>query len=255
MKSEAQPFTLLTIDQGNSSAKAVVWQDGEPVEWVRFSDLDIEALLPILDRYELEGCAFCSVSHNDAKFLETLRRLLDGRLVVLTPALPLPIKIRYSSRSTLGSDRVAAAVGAVSLFSSEALLVVDAGTAITLDFVSADGEFLGGNIAPGMKMRFDSLSRYTSRLPLVEAAGEIPLFGEDTLTAIRCGVERGMAAEVADAYRLAYARFGCRRVVMTGADAELLSKLVMEKGIEVTVDKFLVGRGLKEIYRQDITHD
>ena len=77
---------ILTIDQGNSSVKAVVWLNGEPLEFLRIPLLSIEDLLPLLERHEIEGCAFCSVAHKDAKFLETLRRLVDGNLVVLPPS-------------------------------------------------------------------------------------------------------------------------------------------------------------------------
>lgn len=255
MKTRPTDITILTIDQGNSSAKAVVWSGGEPVDSLRMTQPVIEELLPLLERYDIRGCAFCSVAHNDAKFLETLRRLVEGRVVVLTPTLSLPIKIKYSTRRTLGSDRVAAAIGAVALFPGEALLVVDAGTAVTIDFISSDGTFSGGNIAPGMTLRFESLRSATSRLPLVEADGELPEFGEDTETAIRCGVVRGMVAEIADAYALGAGKFGCRRVVMAGADAPRLAALLEDRKINVCVDPYLVGRGLEKIYTEEISKD
>lgn len=248
-------INILTIDQGNSSVKAVVWRHGQPIDTLRLPQLAIEELLPLLERHEIEGCAFCSVAHNDAKFLETLRRLVDGRLVVLTAALPLPIEVMYGSRQSLGNDRVAAAVGAVSLYPGEALVVVDAGTAVTVDFIAPDGAFLGGNIAPGMNLRLESLHKATSRLPLVEAEGPLPPFGTDTATAIRCGVLRGMAAEIVAAYNLAAERYGCRRVVMAGADASCLAPLVIEAGITVDTDPLLVGRGLERIFFFDYESD
>lgn len=255
MSPTTNDICILTIDQGNSSAKAVVWNGEDPVDSIRMAQPAIEELLPLLEKYDIRGCAFCSVAHNDAKFLETLRRLVEGRLVVLTPTLPLPIEISYASRRTLGSDRVAAAIGAVALFPDESLLVVDAGTAVTLDFVSAKGGFMGGNIAPGMALRFESLRQSTSRLPLVEPEGPLPEFGEDTLTAIRCGVVRGMISEIADAYSLSAEKFGCHRVVMAGADAPILAPLLEEREIRVSVDPYLVGRGLQKIYTEDISQD
>lgn len=239
---------ILTIDQGNSSAKAVVWDAGEAVASMRFENLLIEELLPMLEGPEIDGCAFCSVRHSDAKFLETLRRFVDGRLIVLTPTLPLPVKVNYGSRATLGSDRVAAAIGASALFPGEALLVVDAGTAVTLDFVDSEGNFMGGNIAPGMKLRFDSLRQSTSQLPLVDESGPLPLFGTDTESAIRCGVVRGMAGEIADTYALASRLYGCGRIVMAGNDGEILAPLLRERGLDVTTDPLLVGRGLARIF-------
>lgn len=159
---------ILTIDQGNTSAKVVVWDGHVAVESMRNPDLMIEDLLPVIERWNPDGGAYCSVCHTDAKFLETLRRLLEGRLMVLTSATPLPMGVTYGSRDTLGNDRVAAVAGARSLFPDESLLVVDAGTAVTIDVTDAGGNFVGGNIAPGMRLRFMSLHSATRQLPLVD---------------------------------------------------------------------------------------
>lgn len=248
MKPCSKQAVVLTIDQGNSSSKAVVWQGEDAVEAIRLATLGIEELLPVMEGRDFDGCAFCSVAHNDAKFLETLRRMLDGRLVVMTPSLPLPIKVTYGSRATLGSDRVAAAVGAVSLFPGEALLVVDAGTAMTLDYVSDRKEFMGGNISPGMKMRFDSLHDATSRLPQIHAEGPLPEYGEDTATAIRCGVVHGLVSEIAGTFSKARLLCGASRVVLTGSDARIILPLLEREEIPVVAEPNLVGRGLLHIY-------
>ncbi|MDE5875042.1 MAG: type III pantothenate kinase [Muribaculaceae bacterium] len=248
MRRDYSRLPVLTIDQGNSSSKAVVWQGEEALEAIRLEALGIEGLLPVMEGRDFDGCAFCSVAHNDAKFLETLRRMLDGRLVVMTPSLPLPIKVTYGSRATLGADRVAAAAGAASLFPSESLLVVDAGTAMTLDFVSGKAEFLGGNISPGMKMRFDSLHEATSRLPQISAEGPLPEYGEDTETAIRCGVIHGLASEITGTFSKARALCGASRVVLTGSDASVLLPMLEREGIPTVVEPNLVGRGLLNIY-------
>lgn len=243
------PRRVLTIDRGNSSMKAVVWDEESVVCARRLFDVSVEALLPLLDEYAPEGCAFCSVGHADAKFLETLRRLLDGRMLVLTPSTPLPIGIRYASRDTLGADRVAAAAGAAALFPGEGALVVDAGTAVTLDVIDAGGVFAGGNIAPGMSLRFRSLHEFTDRLPLVSPEGDVPVFGYDTVTAIRAGVVGGMIAEIADAFGEARRNYGATRIVATGNDAAVLVGGLGERGLRVDSDPNLVGRGLLHIFR------
>lgn len=240
---------LLTIDQGNSSAKVTVWEGETELLLQRFFSLTIEELLPVIEETGADCCAYCSVGHKDAKFLETLRRLLDGRLLVLTPSTPLPIRVVYGSRLTLGNDRVAAAAGAADLFKGEALLAVDAGTAVTIDVVGGDGGFLGGNIAPGMRLRFSSLHESTDRLPMVDPVGEVPLFGHDTETAIRSGVMGGMAGEIADAFLHAEDSYGCSRIVLTGNDAPLLEPLLRRRGLPVSVVPNLVGRGLLSIFR------
>ncbi|MDE5674668.1 MAG: type III pantothenate kinase [Muribaculaceae bacterium] len=239
---------ILTVDQGNTSAKAVVWENGIPVKTLRVESLTIEDLLPVFEIDGIEGCAYCSVCHTDAKFIETLRRLVDGRLLVLTPSVPLPIKVCYGSRSTLGNDRVAAAVGAHALMPGDAALVVDAGTAVTIDVIDRDGGFLGGNIAPGMHLRFKSLKESTQQLPMVDEYGELPSFGTDTESAIRCGVVGGMVSEIVDAYARASSIYGCSRVVLAGSDGAVLEPLLKERGLPVITDPNLVGRGLAEIF-------
>lgn len=246
--SSVADIKVMTIDQGNSSAKAVVWHAGAPVASVRLFELSIEGLLPLLEEHEIDGCVYCNVGHPDAKFLETLRRLVDGSLVVLTHSTPLPISVEYASRSTLGNDRVAAAAGAASLFPGEGVLVVDAGTAVTVDILDPSPAFRGGNIAPGMALRFNSLHDYTSRLPLVDPDGPVPDFGYDTVTAIRSGVVGGMVSEIADAFVKAREEFNCSRIALTGNDADVLFPLLKGRRLPVSRHQNLVGLGLLSIY-------
>lgn len=242
---------VLTVDQGNSSAKAVVWLGDNPVSSLRVFDVSIEALLPVISEGELDGCVYCNVGHSDAKFLETLRRLVDGNLIVLTPSTPLPIRVEYGSRRSLGADRVAAAAGAAALFPGEGALVVDAGTAVTVDVLDAAPAFLGGNIAPGMSLRFSSLHDFTSRLPLVDPDGPVPDFGSDTTTAIRAGVVGGMVAEIADAFGVARRDFGCARIVITGNDAPALLPHLLKRDLPVVHCPNLVGLGLLSVFRHN----
>ena len=244
---------ILTIDQGNTSVKAVLWENGVPMDWLRIYSLNIEELLPLLSAGELHGCAYCSVCHTDAKFLETLRRLVDGRLLMLTPNVDLPVRVEYATRGSLGNDRVAAALGASVLIPGEAALVVDAGTAVTIDLVDCEGNFLGGNIAPGMRLRFKSLSYETSQLPMVDENGDMPEFGCDTMSAIRCGVVGGMVSEIADAFRRASELYGCSRIVITGSDGHVLAPLLEKRGLPVLMDPDLVGRGLLSFYEYNVS--
>ena len=73
------------------------------------------------------------------------------------------------------------------MFPGRRCVIVDAGTALTLDLMSAAPEFRGGNISAGLKMRLRALHIFTGRLPQVEAAGRLPEIGDDTETALRCG--------------------------------------------------------------------
>lgn len=155
--------------------------------------------------------------------------------------MPLPLELDYATPQTLGEDRIAAAVGAWSLFPGQNLLVVDMGTAVTYDVVGADGHFRGGNIAPGIGMRLRSLNSFTARLPKVGGYGETPLVGFDTATAMRAGAVRGVVAEIAY-YRSMLPEN--TQVVLTGGWASHVSEFLE---FPVTVEKCLVTKGLLSI--------
>ncbi len=247
-----KPATMelnLTIDQGNSSAKIVLWSGQEAVEKITVSRLTREVLEEVVERHHPAGALVCSVTGNGPRMARWLgERGVKAREV--TADMPLPITIGYATPQTLGEDRVAAAAGAWSLFPGEMSLVVDMGTAVTYDVVSERGEYLGGNIAPGVGMRLRALRSFTARLPEVGGYGETPVFGTDTVTAMRAGAIRGVVSEIA--YYRSRLPEGAR-VVLTGGWAERVSQFL---DFPVTVDSCLVTKGLLSIlhYNEDKTH-
>lgn len=137
----------------------------------------------------------------------------------LTPATPLPIINLYRSPETLGSDRIANACGAATLFPAQNVLVVDAGTCLKFDVVTAQGEYPGGSISPGLKMRFEALHRGTGRLPLLRPAESAPLTGYDTVTSMQAGILNGMCAEMEGIIADYRQRYPGIKVLLTGGDA------------------------------------
>ena len=142
----------------------------------------------------------------------------------LSPALAMPMPILYASPETLGNDRRALAAAAFKTFPKENVLVLDLGTALTADFVDDQGNYHGGAISPGLKMRFKALNRFTASLPLVDWSGlNFPhLIGESTENSILSGVVRGYAAEISAWIGQYQEEFGAIRTVITGGDATLL---------------------------------
>jgi type III pantothenate kinase len=143
-------------------------------------------------------------------------------------------------------------VGAKSLCPNENLLIIDAGSAITYDFVTAEGEYLGGNIAPGLKMRFTMLQRMTKKLPLVDVDENelIPLFGKNTRDAIAAGVIRGVAYEVKGYMRTLQEKMPHFRTFLTGGNAPYIMNNVRTSRTEkreLQYEKNLVLIGLNEI--------
>lgn len=188
----------LCIDQGNSRTKVALFdENGHVVKsliYKTFHSTDVERLFAL---YPIEASIISSVVNIEPAVVNALNRN-SKQFVLFDHLTAIPIHNDYGSPETLGLDRLAAAIGAASLAPGENLLIIDAGSAITYDFVSSDGHFLGGNIAPGLKMRFTVLKQMTKKLPLVESEQDelIPLFGRNTRDAIAAGVIRGVGYEV-----------------------------------------------------------
>lgn len=231
----------LTIDQGNSAAKIVVWLDEKPVYEMSSRDLSVAEAVETATRFKPVTAIYSTVSRDGGEIVSALEKVCDT-VYELTTSLALPIIIDYETPHTLGRDRIAAAVGAMSMYPGRDILVVDMGTAITYDVVSADGHFLGGNIAPGVQMRLDALHGYTARLPKVaEGDCRCALWGVDTETALRSGAVNGVVGELTY-YRNRLGEDAI--VILTGGSSEAFRHL---PDFDVITDKYLVNRGLNRI--------
>lgn len=191
----------LTIDQGNTAAKMALWtREPQP----RCVDIRIcqehtaEAVARLCNEAEIDTAIYCTVTTPHSPALGVLRQRCRN-VIELKHTTPTPLRIDYATPQTLGVDRLAAAVGAYSLPMARGrdILIVDIGTAITYDTVTADARYRGGNIAPGIFMRLQALNRFTARLPMVEPkGGPCPMWGYDTETALRSGAIHGVIAEL-----------------------------------------------------------
>ncbi|KAA6311537.1 Type III pantothenate kinase, partial [termite gut metagenome] len=124
------------------------------------------------------------------------------------------------------------------------ILVIDAGTAITYEFIDAAGQYHGGNISPGLQMRFKALHQYAGRLPLVQPEGEMPPIGESTETAIRCGILKGIEYEITGYITNFRSKYPNLLVFLTGGDNFSFDTKVKNS---IFADKFLVLKGLNRI--------
>ena len=230
---------LLTLDRGNSALKADVWDGNAIVETVVMAPACIHRQLPaLISRHVIAGAIYCSVT-DDGSRMEHLFAEAGVPFWNLTPHSTLGLRVDYASPETLGVDRIAGCIGAMTLFPATELLVVDLGTAITYDRVSARGHFIGGNIAPGVSLRLKALNAFTARLPKVELEGPVPTWGYDTFTALRAGAIRGIAAEVSY-YRSILPSNA--RIVLTGGSAP---RIIPYLEFEYTLEPRLVPIGLK----------
>lgn len=235
----------LIIDIGNNSAKFFLFKGEQIILHTRKSNLSFEILDEWSRLYDIEKAIISSVVEEGPELLSAISKL-QCPVVRFNNSMQLPLEIKYKTPDTLGSDRVAAAVGAWNETPGRNILVIDAGTAITVDFISKDGKYNGGNIAPGIKMRLRALHEFTNRLPIVDKEGEIPSIGYDTETAIRSGVINGICHEI-DGYINEFKQKFCDVLVfLTGGDEKPLKNRIKNC---IFADKYLVAKGLNRILR------
>ena len=234
----------LCIDIGNTRAKFAVFDDAQVIDnWTIPNDKDFF----IDDRFErIDGAMMCSTIDVNEKMLEAFLQLNCPIHEILSWQTPIPVENLYSTPQTLGMDRLAAVVGAFALHPNNDILVIDNGTAITYDFVNASGQYLGGNISPGVALRFKALHSFTARLPLVEEEGEKPPFGISTSTAIRCGVLDGVRHEIEGTINEMIVKYPNLLVFLTGGHGFDFDVSLKKR---IFADKLLVLKGLDRILR------
>lgn len=216
----------LIIDIGNSLTKVYLFDAGQDVESFVIENSIIPLIHKLLTDYKsINRAIISSTCDYDPQLSGYLDQLPEG-WSELTAKTELPITNKYRTPETLGKDRLAAVVGAHALFPGENVLVIDAGTAITYDFINELGEYHGGNISPGLLMRFRALHQFTGRLPLLEPKDKYEFPGTCTEDAIISGVEQGLLFEI-EAYIAHFKKnYKNLEVIFTGGDANFFdSKL------------------------------
>ncbi len=203
-------MTNLVIDQGNSVCKWAFFENvpgtkaaktrlggAEPTTILYTSNPEELLSEDVFKQFKPRAAIYSSVlNHADDTKYEAIKQkiALCWRFDSTTP---IPIKNNYSQPQNLGADRLAAAIGAWTLAPGQSSLIIDLGTAITYDLLTAEGVYEGGNIAPGIYLRMKALHENTKALPLPElSVGDFPEFGRDTLTAIKAGVLQGIFHEI-----------------------------------------------------------
>lgn len=233
----------LVIDIGNTIAKLAVFQDNEVIDVLRGSNHSLDCLSMLCSKYPIKQGIIASV----ITLSNTIhKQLADSKIpfIHLTWQTPIPITNRYQTPQTLGMDRIAAVVGAQYQKPGRNLLVVDAGTALTYEFIDAQANYWGGNISPGIYTRFKALNASCDKLPLIEKKGDIPDFGYSTETAIRAGVIKGIEFEIAGYISMMQKKYPDLLVFLTGGDHFSFDEQL--KNI-IFADRFLVLKGLNRI--------
>ena len=229
----------LVVDIGNTLQKVAVFS-GEGVITALFQEktLSIPFLETLFHQYPIDRAIVSSVRNDD----NTVLQWLEGKthLLRFTADCRLPICIQYATPETLGTDRIANAVGANALYPNRNVLSLMAGTCLVADFVNEKGEYLGGSIAPGVRMRFQALSKFTARLPKVEPQNIDFFVGDSTENSILSGVMNGITQEIEGIIRQYSRHYDHLKVILSGGDAELLQNSI-KKRIFAAQNPILVG--------------
>ncbi len=216
----------LIVDIGNSRIKVVVMAGDNIIDERVSQDVNRLWLNDIVDGYkEIDRAIISSTSNAGGVVAEWLRDRVDYLLLFEPATTPVPIGNSYATPQTLGADRLAAAVGGVALFSDGDLMIVDFGTAITIDYV-VDGAFVGGNISPGMTTRFRALADYTAKLPLCSPTDEVLTYGRTTHEAIEQGVMQGITNEIEGYIEGFLHKKSKKYIIFTGGDAKYFVKRI-----------------------------
>lgn len=235
----------LAIDIGNSTTKIGIFEDRELIEYKHIDGHDLSSLTDMTKNKSIERSIVSSTVNLTDEIKDDISKAV-GNTIYFDSTTPLPIKNLYRTPETLGTDRLAAAIGAQEERPGCDVLVIDMGTAITYDFVNSQGEYIGGNISPGIEMRLKSLHEFTARLPLIKAKGEKPSIGKDTETAIRCGVIDGVKHEIEGFIRSATVKYPFLFVFLTGGDMIDFDESIKRRTF---ADNYLVLKGLNRILR------
>ncbi|RRB07527.1 type III pantothenate kinase [Larkinella rosea] len=229
----------IAIDWGNSAIKAGFFEDGKPVDV--YTQLTIGNLQELLERYAPAAVVISSTNRPAEQLREQLVLKTGTFWLSVDGRTPVPMEKRYDTPNTLGSDRIASAVGAKVQFPEDACLVIDMGTCVTYDYVDEDSVFHGGMISPGFRMRFRAMHSFTERLPLVEPEERRPtLLGKNTRQAMQAGVINGLLAElngIIDAHRQDHPAV---RVLICGGDAPFFESS-LKPPIFVVPELVLIG--------------
>ena len=217
----------LIIDIGNTAVKAALTQEGMIVRKEQLVSADHEHIMKFIGGSALRGAIVSSVNSDPSPLLAFLSGM-TARVHHLTFRSRFPFAIDYATPETLGVDRLAAAAGAHFHYPQSDLLVIDAGSALTIDLVSEDA-YRGGSISPGLSMRFRALHEFTGRLPLVTKKSDFSFPGKTTEDAIAGGVVTGIIFEINEYIRTFEKEYGRLVTVITGGDGGFICSLTKRK--------------------------
>ncbi len=212
----------LIIDVGNTRIKLAVFKNSELIHTESINNKNlIEKAAVLIKKFGCINAIISSVGSIKKSQIEVIKTEID--LLELNNYTKIPFKSNYATPKTLGVDRIALVSSAILNFPKANVLVIDAGTCITYDFVDKTGLYEGGAISPGIEMRYNSLHKFTNGLPLLKPTYLNELIGNSTESSIHLGIIIGVISEI-DSFINQYRKKNKDlTVVLTGGDTNFLS--------------------------------
>lgn len=247
---------ILTLDVGNTRTNIGLYKDSLVKKfWILSKDLEDgleEVLSENIPDVKITGAVIGSVVKGfEDKISNVLRKIYSLEAVVISYKSNLPIKLGVDYPEKLGVDRLINGAYAYNKF-NQSVIVVDCGSAITLDVVNTEGEFLGGIIALGLKNQLRAISSYTSALPELSLKNIETNIGKNTQEAILSGVVNGTASMIDDMIEKCSKELGDKpNIILTGGDAGFIQSYLKTK-IDI-VDENVTLNGLKYLYSLNCT--
>jgi type III pantothenate kinase len=239
----------LTVDIGNSNIKLGLFNADKLISLFTVSSISHQRLLHYALKRNVKNIIVSSVRGQSSQLFTPRIKKFFTNFLELNPSLAIPIKINYETKETLGQDRIAAAAGASHIFPEKNILVIDMGSAITFDMVTKDNEFIGGNISPGLNMRFKALHQFTSQLPLCQHSVQHGLFGKNTREAIISGVQNGIIFETEKYIENVKSRFSHSEIIITGGNSKFFDNKLK---YTIFAEPNLITLGLYKILKFNI---
>jgi len=237
----------LIVDIGNTCLKIALFEKNNLIEKSHLLDNYLDNIKNILSKNPVENSIVSNVGEINDELISVLNDNTD--LVLFKNILKLPFKNTYSSKETLGQDRIALVSSASYQFPNENVLIIDAGTCITYDFKNHNNEYIGGGISPGIKMRFKSLNLFTSKLPLIDVFDDLKLIGNNTKESLISGVVNGTTMEIDGIIQQYCDKFKNIRIILTGGDSKFLLKRIKNT---IFADQNFLTKGLNYLLEANI---
>jgi type III pantothenate kinase len=239
----------LIVDIGNTYIKIFIYLNDKVIEQKQFSYINEKEIYYVIKSYiadnNVNKIIFSSVIGYDEILVDELKKI--GKFVItLDQNTKIPIKNNYKTPETLGNDRIAAVVGGNYIYPFQNLLIIDAGTAITFDFINSDNEYVGGNISVGLNTRFKALNTFTKKLPLLKGQDLQGLIGSNTDEAIILGVQNGLIYEINGYISHFQDLYSDLKIILTGGDCFFFEKILKNN---IFVFPNLVSTGLNRILK------